>query len=342
MNAILNTLINTTNNSCDKPLFCPAIYDLKAKLTGCNPSEYAKNTYEIYSAMEQEIEILNLKIITSAYDIYNIEAEAVGARISRKDSFMPDIEIPLVNSLADIPQLKKIEHIEGRMDIFINAAKAIIDKYGQDVFVRCGISGPFSMASKIYSKEMLLMDCILNSNKVIGLLKYCTDTIKIYLNEIIQNKIGIILFDSFSSTPLVSPEIYKDIIFPFHKELFEFIKTNNISVRPLIIGGNSTPLLRYLINTNANLFLLDYNVEDDMKEEILTEYTNFAFRINIDPSIICNGNNTSIPKYMEYFFKRFEKYKNIVIGTGILPYYTPLENLKKINYLINEYCSKKI
>ena len=84
MNPVLNTLIDTVNNVNDKPLFCPAIYDLKAKLAGCRPSDYAQNADEIIKALEQEIEMLDLKIVTSAYDIYNIEAESVGCKSNKK------------------------------------------------------------------------------------------------------------------------------------------------------------------------------------------------------------------------------------------------------------------
>ena len=337
MNAILNTLIDTLNNVNDKPLFCPAIYDLKAKLANCIPSGYGRNADEIYTALEQEIEILNLKIVTSAFDIYNIEAEAVGARVSRKGNYMPEIEIPLINSLDDVTRLKKIENTSGRMDVFINAAKAVMDKYGSGVYVRCGISGPFSMASKIYPGDRLLVDCILNSDQVTGLLRFCTETIKVYLNGIIRNNINVVVFDSFASPPLVSPEIYRDLIFPFHKELFDCMKDHNIRIRPLIIGGNSISLLEHMSDTGANSFLLDFNIEDDIREKILKDYENSAFRINIDPSIICNGNISSISDYMVYFLKRFGRYRHILIGTGILPFITPLENLKRVNQMINEY-----
>jgi uroporphyrinogen decarboxylase len=337
VNPVLKTLIDTINNVNDKPLFSPAIYDLKAKLAGGHPSDFAQNADEIFIALEKEIEILDLKIVTSAYDIYNIEAEAVGARVTRESHYMPEIEIPLINSLDDISQLKRIESPSGRMDLFIVAAKAIINKYNSGVYIRCGISGPFSMASKIYAGDKLLIDCVLNSNKVCELLKYCTEIIKIYMKGIIQNDIDIVVFDSFSSPPLISPEIYRDLVFPFHKEIFDYISKHSIVYKPLIIGGNSVLLLKYLINTGANSFLLDYNVDDNIKEKILMEYENFAFRINIDPSLISTGNHLSISRYLKYFLKKFGKYKHIIIGTGILPYNTPLENLMQVSHSINEY-----
>jgi uroporphyrinogen-III decarboxylase len=336
MNPIQTTLIDTINNVNDKPIFCPAIYDLKAKLAGCNPSDFAQKTDEIIIALEYEIDKLDLKVVTSAFDIYNIEAEAIGAMVTRRDHYMPEIEIPLINTLEEVTRLKRIEQPSGRMDLFIDAAKAVINKYKSKVYVRCGISGPFSMASKIYSSDKLLVDCVLKSERVFDLLKYCTETIKIYLKGIIQNHIEVVVFDSFASPPLISPEIYRDLVFPFHKELFDYVRDQDISYRPLILGGNSWLLMKYLSITGANSFLLDFNVDDDVKEKILMEYENFAFRINIDPSIICNGNNGSISKFLEYFLKKFEKYKNVIIGTGILPYNTPLENIKQINHSINK------
>jgi uroporphyrinogen-III decarboxylase len=337
INPVLKTLIDTVNNINDKPLFCPAIYDLKAKLAGKSPSDFGFDEEEIIIALEKEIEFLDLKIVTSAYDIYNIEAEAVGAEVTREGHYMPDIKNPLLNSSDDISHLNRIESPSGRMNIFINAAKCVIGKYNSGVYIRCGISGPFSMASKIYFGDKLLTDCVLNSGKVIELLDYCTKTIKIYLKGIIQNEIDVVVFDSFASPPLISPEIYRDMVFPFHKELFDYMGDQDIVYRPLILGGNSYLLLDNLINTGANSFLLDYNVNDSIREKTLMKYENSAFRINIDPSLICNGNQLSISEYLQYFLKRFGKYKNIILGTGILPYNTPLENLKQINQSIKDF-----
>ena len=337
MNPVLHTLIDTTRNANNKPVFCPAIYDLKAKLANCDPADYAKNTDEIVTALEKEINLLDLKVVTAAYDIYNIEAEAVGAKVTREGHKMPYIESPLIESPDHISLLKKIEIPEGRMNIFIDAAKAISNKYDPDIYVRCGISGPFSMASKIYSGDKLLTDCILNGSKVTELMKYCTETIKVYLKEIIRNRIDVIIFDSFASPPLISPEIYKDLVLPFHKELFDYMTDSGILYKPLILGGNSYLLLDYLIETGANSFLLDYNIEDTIRESIISRYKNFAFRINIDPSLIINGDTSSITWYMESFLKIFGKYKNMIIGTGILPYNTSLDNLNLVHRVINEY-----
>lgn len=318
-------------------MFCPAIYDLKAKLADCDQADYARKTDEIVAALEKEINLLDLKVVTSAYDIYNVEAEAVGAKVTREGHNMPYIENPLIDSIDHISLLKKIENPAGRMNIFIDAAKAVFNKYYPDIYVRCGISGPFSMASKIYPGDKLLTDCILNGSKVTELMKYCTETIKVYLKEIIRNRIDVMIFDSFASPPLISPEIYRDLVFPFHKELFDYLTENGIIYKPLILGGNSYLLLDYLINTGANSFLLDYNIEDKIRESVISGYKNFAFRINIDPSLITNGNSSSITRYMESFLGRFGEYRNMIIGTGILPYNTSIENLNLVHWLINEH-----
>ena len=336
MNPVVKSLIDTVGNVNTRPVFCPAIYDLKPRLANCDPADYARDTNGIVTALEKEINLFNLKVITSAYDIYNIEAEAVGAKVSRRGHNMPYIESPMIDSPDDISRLKQIENPAGRMNIFIDAAKAISNNY-PNIYVRCGISGPFSMASKIYSGDKLLTDCILNGSKVTELMRFCTDTIKVYMKGIIRNRIDVMIFDSFASPPLISPEIYRDLVFPFHKELFDYLTENGILYKPLILGGNSYLLLDHLTETGANSFLLDYNTEDTIRESIVLKYKNFAFRINIDPSLIINGDMSSIPRYMEYFLNRFGKFKNIIIGTGILPYNTSIENLNEVHRLINEH-----
>jgi len=72
-------------------LFLPAIYDYKAWLAGIPPHLFGIRSEDIVRAMEREVEEPCSEVLTSGCDIYNIEAEALGATLIRNERIgMPD------------------------------------------------------------------------------------------------------------------------------------------------------------------------------------------------------------------------------------------------------------
>jgi len=327
--------IELQNN--EVPVFCPAIYDLKPRFCNVPPHLFGQNKKEIVKAIENEIKIFDADIITCAYDIYNIEAEAVGCNIKRQKSIvMPEIETPLIFSLSEVDNLEPITHPRGRMEIFIEAAKTINERYGDKIWVRGGVVGPFSMAGGIYPKDKLLINTIMNPEGIKKLLQYCTYCIKIYIKGFLDNGIDVVIFDSLISPPMLSPKIYESLVFPFHVEIFTFITANGSKLRPFIVGGNTLSIMETLTKTGANQFLIDYNVPLGEGKNILEKY-NFAFRLSLPPSLISDNKPNIIAEEVKKIFATIGHHNNLIIGSGILPLHTPFENVLKVKEIIHEF-----
>jgi uroporphyrinogen-III decarboxylase len=106
------------------------------------------------------------------------------------------------------------------------AAKIAVDRWGSTIPIRGAISGPFSMASKLIAHDDLIMGCIINPDGIKELLSLCTQTAILYANAFLSAGAQVIVFDSFVVPPMLSPELYSEIVLPFHKELFGFLKQN--------------------------------------------------------------------------------------------------------------------
>ncbi len=277
--------------------------------------------------------------LTSAYDIYNIEAEAVGCSVLRNPNIgMPEIAEPLIGTTYEIEKLEEIKEIGGRMGIFIRAAENMIQKYGDYIPVRGGISGPFSMATKIVPKEELLMETIVNPKRVIPLLRFCTQTIKIYAKAFAEIGAGVVVFDSFVTPPMLSPQAYHDLVLPFHKEIFHCLENKGIRQRTLIIGGNTIPILHDIISTGATQFLLDFTVPVEEVKTVLQEYPSIAFRVNLPPSPFTARDTAVLEEDIDKLLKTLNNYQNLIIGTGILPADVPPSNiLAAKNKIVNFY-----
>jgi len=322
----------------DRPPFMPAIYDLKPVLINAPLHTFGQDEDQLIRALDYEVEQLKLESLTVAYDIYNIEAEAVGCKISHEPSIgMPEIEAPLIHSLSEINKLEDFTEISGRMPLFVNATEKVQKQYGSVLPVRAGISGPFSMAAKIFPQNNLLMETMLNPERVSELLKYCTKIIKLYTEAYLITGAGIIIFDSFVSPPMISPESYRQLVLPFHKELFTMLRENDILQRTFIVGGNTTSLIPDFVKTGATQLLLDFTIPLEESKEVLQEYNEMVFRINLPPALFINQNISEIKNYTFNVLKTLRDCKNLIIGTGVLPPNVPPQYILKTKEFIVDF-----
>ena len=322
----------------DRPPFFPAIYDLKPVFISAPFHTFGQSKEEIIRALKYEVEVLQLEGLTVAYDIYNIEAEAIGCKLSCDPAIgMPEIATPFFHTLDEVAELEEFMDIAGRMPLFVSTSETAQKLWGAKLPVRAGVSGPFSMAAKIYPQNKLLMETITNPEGVAQLLKYCTGVIKTYIQALIKTGAGIVVFDSFVSPPMLSPELYRDLVLPFHKELFGVLKDANVLQRTLVVGGNSTSILPDLTETGATQLLLDFSIPIETCREVLNEYKNMVFRVNLPPALFLKQDISELKEYVLKVLKIVGDCPNLILGTGILPPETLPKNISKTKDLIVDY-----
>jgi uroporphyrinogen decarboxylase len=322
----LENLLN--GNPVDRPPFMPAIYDLKPAFLHAAPHTFGQTKQDIIDALIFEAEDLEADSLTAAYDIYNIEAEAVGCSVLRDPKIlMPEIEMPLLGSLSELDKLDVFDGISGRMEIFISAAECMLQRYRGSIPVRGGISGPFTMASKIYPKETVLMETLTDPEKLIPLLGFCNEIIKIYAKAFADIGAGVVVFDSFASPPMLSPQTYRELILPFHSDIFHSLENLGVIQRTLIIGGNTLPILHDMISTGATQFLLDFAIPLEAIKSALQEFPDTVFRVNLPPSPFASRNTGELEETIHKSLNSLKYYNNMIIGTGILPPNVPPANI---------------
>jgi len=322
----LENLLN--GKAVDRPPFMPAIYDLKPAFLQADPHTFGQKKEDIIDALTFEADELEADSLTAAYDIYNIEAEAVGCSVLRDPMIlMPEIKSPILASLSETDKLEVPGEISGRMEIFISAAASMLHRYESSIPVRGGISGPFTMASKICPKETVLMGTVMNPEELIPLLGFCTEVIKIYAKAFADIGAGVVVFDSFASPPMLSPKTYKELILPFHRDIFRSLASLGVLQRTLIIGGNTLPILQDMISTGATQFLLDFTIPMEAIKTTLHDFPDTAFRVNLPPSAFMSQNTGELGDIINKTLNSLAYHKNLIIGTGILPTNVPPANI---------------
>jgi uroporphyrinogen decarboxylase len=328
---LLKTLAHDQRNC---PLFFPGIYDYKAAFSNTPPHLFGQDEADLVAAMESEIAHIQADMVICAYDIYNIEAEALGCHVIRKPGQFPSIARPILDSLCT-DNLPHMSEPQKRIALFLRATEAIHRRYGQQLQVFGAVSGPFSLAGRLYPQDRLLMDCLCNAQGVHGLMRYCTELIRTIVSCYGRRGIPVVLFDSLAAPPLVSPDIYECLILPYHQSIFQCLIDLGVVVRPLIIGGDTLAILDLCQQSGANLLLLDYTIAQERLPALLGIPGPCAWRINLSPQLVAEHTPQEIACHTQGIMTLAQEFGNVVVGTGILAPNTPLDHIQAIRKTIS-------
>ena len=83
-----------------KVLFAPTVYEHLSKISGETVSELAQNGEKLLKSLLKMIELYNPDIVSLGLDIYNVEAEALGAKVNYfKDNSLLELSGNILSSL---------------------------------------------------------------------------------------------------------------------------------------------------------------------------------------------------------------------------------------------------
>lgn len=317
------------------PLFLPAIYEHKAWFIGSTPSAIARDGALLARALLAEHAAIGPDALAVGVDVYNLEAEAVGCRVTfyeGDDTSIPGISpgnhlLHVGDDLGAAPLPNPLK--DGRMPVNLAAAREVRRVLGDDYWIRGAISGPFSLAISLVGAEALFLACYDQTDWVRSVLAYAGRIIKEFAKGYIDAGAELIVFDSQASPDLLSPEMYEEFVLPVTQELVQWAATQGVRDLPLIIGGNTTPIAGLLARTGANNLLCDFTADFDEWAAACREHGR-AFRRNISPRLIQSATPDEIYAMAVEELKRGRDLPGFIMGTGVIAFGTPVENVLAI------------
>ena len=162
------------------------------------------------------------------YDLYNIEAEALGQRLTWESDRMPDIDrrTPLIREPADLERLRPPDfRRSARMPFVLDVMRRA---YDLGLPVRLRFCSPFSLAANVRGIENLLMDILTAPQFAHRLLTFLTDDVLIpwvqtQREAIGQPRIRANGADAAASPPIVTVEILEEFVMPYVARMNEKI-----------------------------------------------------------------------------------------------------------------------
>jgi len=252
----------------------------------------------------------DLDKVSTIYDVYNIESEAMGQKIRYFDNDLPAVDTsePLIKDKSDIYKIKDIRFDNDRCKFVLE----LIELYGGEIGpgYKPRICAPFSLAVNIRGFSNLINDIYTDRKFIKELFRIINYQILVPWIDIQRGKLGdkkavVSGADAWVAVPNVNLEILNEIIIPSYLQLKGLVGNIYLS----LLGG-----ARYLkepsrfleIQRILNPFLVK-GIDPDVESLGTGFFTNYAsdnnmdLLLGIDPNFILNSS-------LDEIFRRIKKY----------------------------------
>ena len=314
-----------------KITFMPTILEYAASVINQTPSAAAINEELLSRAHIKASKVFQGDLITVGIDVYNIEAEALGSDVR----FFDDNSIPGIISRPPIAIDDELEFSteRGRIKLILSAAEAV-KKEISGVPVGIGICAPFSILVERLGYEEALFLMLSDEDAAHRLLQKLLSFQKKYCEEIAKRGLGVTIFESWATPPLISPQMYREFAFPHEKELISAVKSYGIAAAPLVIGGDTSLIADDILLTGSTLLVADYCADIALYLKKASD-AGVTLRVNIDPKMVQSAAADELIEKAKKVITQVGGYEKFVLGTGVIPYDTPPENL----IALREFCN---
>ncbi len=242
------------------------------------------------------------------YDVYNIEAEALGQKVVFFENHIPDVDrtTPLITGPDDLDKIRTPDFdTAGRFAKVMEMHSIYVEL--TDLPPVLQFCAPFSMAANIRGVENLIMDILRNPNFARSLFDAIVEEVLVpwilYQKKHFPNAASIAGADAMGSLPILNLEILKEWVVPYILRLRE-------------ICGPKV----YVPNWVGERFL-------EKPEEML------ALKLQVSPGLL-EGQDPDVETIGPAFYKEYAEEHNVPlvlgVGAGFLAHAKPEEIRQRV------------
>jgi uroporphyrinogen decarboxylase len=329
-------------NRCaaDRLPFVPAVYEHKAGLIGRSPSEVCRSAELLELALREELRTYDPDMLTVGLDVYNVEAEAMGAAVRYFDD---SCDVPGIGSQT-VSDPENILHLpvpdpesSARFPLFLNVASLLHRELGDEMIIRGAVTGPFTLASELCGLENLLLLCLEKPHAARRVLQHVAALTVGYACAFAARGVIPVLFDSRATPRLASPRLFREVIAPVYREsIFPSLEQAQICYRPLVIGGDTSMVVNELLCLGATQLLCDFDADFDCFVGHCRD-ARMALRINVDPRLIHRGPPEEIRAACMDLLSRYGDTPGLLFGSGVIAYDCRPEHVLVLKQAVSDF-----
>ncbi len=310
--------------------FSPSVYEHAARLINRSPWDVSRDAELMFAGHAAAHRLYQHRPIVVGIDIYNLEAEAYGAAISRPEgNDIPAIRerlLPDLNALAKLPPL---DASAGRLGMVVEVGRRLKREFPQSD-VRIPVSGPFSIAANLVGFEPLLEGCFVEAGLAREALSHVAQGQLAFVRAIVQAGLDVAFFESAATPPLLSPRQFRDIEVPAVRPMLDEVARLVGHPVAFVIGGDSEPILDAILGMGCGYVIAPFETDQSVFMQKMTGHPEVMVRVNMDHRIVAGASWDDIRREADRVVSLAQTRRNSCIGTGSLPYETPPENVLRL------------
>lgn len=312
-----------------KIAFTPVIYEHAARFVGKSPWEVSRDPELMFAGHRLAYLEYHQQVIAVAIDIYNLEAEAYGAKVAASTpDAIPAIHQPLFTSIDEVLCLPPFDpERDGRIAMVLGVAQRLKREF-PEADVRVPVGGPFSIAFNLRGITNLCLDAALYPEQLAKMLLHLAENQAVLCRAVVNAGLDVAFFESAAAPPILSPQQFHEIEMPALRRVLE-IASNCVGYPvPCIMGGNTYPVLDDILSIDTNFLVC--NVETDQAsfiDRVGRTHPHVKIRVNLDPGVVACHDTQRLRQAIDHLLEIVGSHDNCVMGTGALPLETPLENI---------------
>jgi uroporphyrinogen-III decarboxylase len=191
--------------------------------------------------------------------------------------------------------------------------------------VRLPVCGPFSLLGNLIGLDTLLVEVLTDPQGVRRALAHCVEGQKAYLRAIAAAGLGVTLFDSGATPPLLSPHHFRQLVSQALTELVHTTTAETGTPAACIVGGNTAPIAADLLRTGAGYLICPVETNGEMFVTALQSRPDVRTRVNMNPAVFTIQDLAPVLEEVERAAGLARRRVNTCIGTGVVPFDTDPE-----------------
>ena len=252
------------------------------------------------------------------------EAADFGTELILSENDIPRPRQVLLPDIEDVIKLQLFDPWQSvRILDRIHAIELFKKEKGDEYPIMGWVEGPLAEASDLRGINESLMDILINEELFHQLLEKCTQEAIWCAKAQIEAGAHIIGMGDAAAS-LISRDLYKEVVFPYEKQIVAAIKEAG-GIARLHICGDINHLLEDIVMLELNIIDIDWMVDMKRTVEIFDGVS--VVNGNVDPvAIMLNGTVSDVKNAVRRC--RIESKGKACISAGCeIPKYTPQENM---------------
>jgi uroporphyrinogen decarboxylase len=313
----------------------PIMGQCNAQLVGASIKEFVLNPEIFVKAQVAAYERYKPDIIVMQGDLL-MEVEAMGNELKfPEDSLCISKKV----ALEDKGKLSSLEladpQKDGRMPNYLEVlaqTKNIIT----DSVVSAVIAGPWTIGIGLREANYLLRDAMKDPDYVHELMEFTTQMSIRFGEAVYPLKVGLSYSEAPASCSLISPRIYREFIFPYHKRIVDHFKEKKVGVG-LHICGFATPILEDMVNTGVTNISID--APSDLAKAVEVCRGKAVLLGNVNTNIFYSGTREQMEQAIKDCLAVAPEDSGYILASGCeVPGVAPPEKVDWFMDIVNELC----